>query len=73
MKGYSVYSQIQQLKEQGFRKDAVARNLGINWRTVNRYWDMTVDEYEASLSGVCQVQLLDEYRDTIINCRPLQE
>ena len=62
MKGYSVYSQIQQLKEQGFRKDAVARNLGINWRTVNRYWDMTVDEYEASLSGVCQVQLLDELR-----------
>ena len=47
MKGYSVYSQIQQLKEQGFRKDAVARNLGINWRTANRYWDMTVEEYEA--------------------------
>ena len=66
MKGYSVYSQIQQLKEQGFRKDAVARNLGINWRTANRYWDMTVEEYEASLSGVCQVQLLDEYRDTIV-------
>ena len=66
MKGYSVYSQIQQLKEQGFRKDAVARNLGINWRTVNRYWDMTVDEYEASLSCVCQVQLLDEYKDTIV-------
>lgn len=66
MKGYSVYSQIQQLKEQGFRKDAVARNFGINCRTVNRYWDITVDEYGASLSGVCQVQLLDEYRDTIV-------
>lgn len=66
MKGYSVYSQIQQLKEQGFRKDAVAKSLGLNWRTVNRYWDMTVDEYEENSANICRAQLLDEYRATII-------
>ena len=40
MKGYSVYRTIQQLKARGFRKDAVAKNLGINWRTVDRYWSI---------------------------------
>jgi transposase len=66
MKGYSVYSKIQQLKERGFRKDAVAKSLGLNWRTVSRYWDMTVDEYESNVATVCKARLLDDYRDTII-------
>ena len=46
MKGYSVYNSIQQLKEQGFKKATVARKLEINRRTVDRYWDMSVDEYQ---------------------------
>ena len=66
MKGYSVYSKIQQLKERGFRKDAVAKSLGLNWRTVDRYWNMTVDEYESNVATVCKARLLDDYRDTII-------
>ncbi len=66
MKGYSVYSKIHQLKERGFRKDTVAKTLGVNWRTVDRYWNMTVDEYESSVATVCKARLLDDYRDTII-------
>ncbi len=66
MKGYSVYSKIQQLKERGFRKDAVAKSLGLNWRTVDRYWNMTVDEYESNVATVCKARLLDDYRGTII-------
>ena len=46
MKGYSVYNSIQQLKGQGFKKAAVACKLEINRRTVDRYWDMSVDEYQ---------------------------
>ncbi|WP_371371065.1 IS21 family transposase [Sporomusa aerivorans] len=67
MKGYSVYSKIHQLKERGFRKDTVAKSLGINWRTVDRYWNMTVDEYESNVATVCKVRLLDDYQDTIIS------
>jgi len=67
MKGYSVYSKIHQLKEHGFRKDTVAKSLGINWRTVDHYWNMSVDEYEANIATVCKGKLLDDYRDTIIN------
>ena len=42
-----MYSKIQQEKRQGFSREAVARHLNLTWRTVDRYWDMTVDEYEA--------------------------
>lgn len=66
MKGYSVYSSIQQLKERGFKKATVAKQLGINRRTVNRYWDMTVEEYEENSTNICREALLDEYRDTIV-------
>lgn len=67
MKGYSVYNAIQQLKDQGFKKAAVARQLEINRRTVDRYWNMSVDEYEAMRSEVRRKQALDEYQQTILN------
>ena len=49
MKGYIVYNAIQQLKERGFKRAAVAKQLNIDRRTVSRYWDMTADEYEKYL------------------------
>lgn len=67
MKGYSVYNAIKQLKDQGFKKAAVARELNINRRTVDRYWDMSVDEYEAMRSDIRRKQALDEYREAILN------
>ena len=46
MKGYNVYSRIQQLKEKGFKKATVAKQLHINRRTVDKYWSMSVEDYE---------------------------
>lgn len=66
MKGYSVYHSIKQLKEQGFKKAAVARRLGINRRTVDRYWDMAVDDYQELHKKVKRRQSLDEYKDAIL-------
>lgn len=66
MKGYSVYNEIMQLKELGFKKAQVASQLEINRRTVDRYWNMSVDDYQSMLSSVRRKQALDEYRDTII-------
>lgn len=43
MKGYNVYSKIQQMREAGFSQRAIANALGINRKTVKRYWDMDVD------------------------------
>ena len=66
MKGYSVYQSIKQLKDQGFKKAAVARRLGINRRTVDRYWDMSVDEYQEMHTKVKRKQSLDDYKEAIL-------
>ena len=66
MKEYSVYSQIKQLKEKGFKKANVAKQLGINRRTVDRYWNLSADEYETNAESVCRTRLLSEYKDRIL-------
>jgi len=65
MKGYAVYTKIQQLKEQGFKCNAVAKMLNIHRNTVSRYWDMTADDYDKSLYNINCKKKLDEYRDII--------
>ena len=66
MKGYCVYSQIQQLKEKGFKKNTVAKMLGINRRTVNRYWNMLADDYEINATNICRETALSEHETTIL-------
>jgi len=46
MEDFQMYSKIQQKKLQGFSRDAVARQLELNWRTVDHYWEMTAADYE---------------------------
>lgn len=66
MKGYKVYSKIQQLKVLGFKRDAVAKQLKINWRTVDRYWDMPVEEFEVSLREVRRSVELEGHQAIIL-------
>ncbi len=67
MKGYRVYNSIQQLKERGFKKATVAAQLNINRRTVNKYWDMAVDEYEALTQSLRRTKFLDDYQTKILH------
>ena len=64
MKGYRVYMAIRQMKERGFSRNAVAKHLGINRRTVERYWEMPPDEYEAL--SVSRSSALDKHREIIL-------
>lgn len=66
MKGYTVYSKIQQMKQAGLTQRQAARQLRINRKTVKRYWDMPVDDYEAKVQRVCRAQLLDQYEGQIV-------
>ena len=66
MKEIKVYNAIHQLKERGFKKDSVARQLSINWRTVDRYWNMTVAEYESQSQSLKRTSQLDDYRNQIL-------
>lgn len=63
MKEYKVFSAIHQLKEKGFRRSSVAKQLGINRRTVERYWDMSVEEYERQQTQICRERTLDKHHD----------
>jgi transposase len=60
MKEYKVYKEIKQLKEKGFKRNSVATQLGLNWRTVARYWEMDVEEYEQEQQAN-HGKLLDDY------------
>ncbi len=42
-----MYTHIQNKKTMGYTRDATARLLRLSWRTVDRYWEMTPDEYQA--------------------------
>ena len=66
MKGYTVYSRIHQMKQAGFSQRQVSRRLGINRKTVRRYWEMPVNEYEEMSEAVCRVQYLDKYQAQIV-------
>lgn len=67
MKGFKMYNQIQQLKEHGFTRSRVAKQLNLNRETVTRYWNMTADEFEIQLYSVNREQLLSNYEETIIS------
>ena len=66
MKEIKVYNAIHQLKERGFKKDSVAKQLKINWRTVDRYWDMTVAEYESQSQSMKRASQMDDYKTQIL-------
>ena len=63
MKGYQVYSKVHQMREAGFSQRAAAKALGINRKTVKRYWDMDVDEYEHNARKIVRIRNLDSRRD----------
>lgn len=67
MKGLPMYSKIQQLKQDGLRKAQVARNLGIDRKTVRKYWDMTLDEYQQIFQQLHnRNRKLDKYKEDIL-------
>ena len=67
MKNLTEYNRIRMLKGQGLQKAAVARQLRINRRTVDKYWDMSPDEYQMMRHRVKRMSLLDDYQDMILD------
>jgi len=50
MTDWKMYGKIQEQKKLGFKKTKVAKKLGINFRTVDKYWDMKPEEYAVTNS-----------------------
>ena len=50
-----MYRKIDEHKKQGLNKSQVARRLGVNVKTVNKYWDM--DMFLSIIVGVLLAML----------------
>ena len=48
MVDWMIYGKIQEKKRTGLNKSQTKRCLGIDYKTVMKYWDMSPDEYAAT-------------------------
>ena len=67
MKGIDMYTKIQQLKALKYSQRSAAEALGIHRDTVRRYWDMSVEDYEAEAAKIRKLSVLDEYKIVILS------
>ena len=67
MKGIDMYTKIQQLKALKYSQRGAAEALGIHRETVRRYWDMSVEDYEAEAAKIRKLSVLDEYKTVILS------
>ncbi len=62
-----MYSKIQQLKEDGLNKAQVERKLGIDYKTVSKYWNMSAEDFADYQQKTSQRRRkLDKYKDDIL-------
>ena len=66
-KGIDMYTKIQQLKELKYSQRKAAEALGIHRDTVRRYWNMSVEDYEAEAAKIRKVSILDKFRTVILS------
>lgn len=63
-----MYSEIQKLKKLGYKRMRAANSLGIDPRTLNKYWNMTEEEYVQYLIETKErTKLMDEYHDFVLD------
>lgn len=67
MKGIDMYTKIQQLKALKYSQRRAAEALGIHRDTVRRYWNMSVEDYEAEAAKNRKVSVLDKFRTVILS------
>ena len=62
-----MFIEIQQLKEAGFNKSQVKWRLGLNWKTVDKYWTMEPNEFAKAIDQAGRrTRKLDKYETVII-------
>ena len=45
LKGWNLFGEIKQYKAMGLNKSQVQRTLNVNYKTVDKYWNMSPAEY----------------------------
>lgn len=64
-----TYEKIQEMKRHHLTKSQVSRRLGIDRKTVAKYWDMPPEEFaEATSRSKKRKKKADEYRSYVVSC-----
>ena len=67
LKGWKLFGEIKNMKKLGFNKSQATRNLGINYETVSKYWNMSPDDYAKLLElRKHRKRKLSKYEDEIL-------
>ncbi|SHF15080.1 hypothetical protein [Caloramator proteoclasticus] len=64
-KGWRLFSEIKNLKGNCLKKSQIARYLGVDYKTVSKYFNMTPDEF-SDLNRKRKKKKLDIYKDQIL-------
>ena len=69
MVDWIMYGKIQEHKRNGLNKSQTKRRLGIDYKTVLKYWDMEPDDYAASKAFADnRSKKADKYKSFVIEC-----
>ena len=69
MKDWMIYGKIQELKRNHLNKSQVSQRLGIDYKTVLKYWDMPPDEFAKCLNRAQRrTRRADVYKDYVVSC-----
>jgi len=62
-----MYGKIKELKRKGFNKSQVSRKLGKDYKTILKYWEMTVEEYSAEKEyASTRIYKAEPYEDYVV-------
>jgi transposase len=68
LKGWKMFAEIKKYKELGLNKSQVERKLDINYKTVDKYWDMSHEDYSSlSQSSRSRRKKLEKYEAIILD------
>jgi len=66
LKGWPMYQELQQLKELGLNKSQVARQLKVDWKTIDHYWEVTPGKFAQMRYSSKRAKKLGQYKDQIV-------
>jgi len=69
MVDWIMYGKIQEQKRNGLNKSQAQRRIGVDYKTVLKYWDMEPDEYAATKAFAdIRTKKADKYKAFVIEC-----
>ena len=69
MINWMIYGKIQEYKRNGLNKSQVTRRLGVDYKTILKYWDMSLADYtEAEHNSKKRRKKADTYKNFVVEC-----